>query len=430
MERKIHQKLQEWKKSSNRKPLIVQGARQVGKTWSILNFGKSNYQNILYFNFESSEELRGIFERDLSPQRILRELSVLSGETILAEGSLIFFDEIQACERALTALKYFCEQAPAYHLIAAGSLLGVAVHREDYSFPVGKVTMLSLHPLDFEEFLWAFGQHNAVKLIRESFDTNSPTVLHQTFLDHYKTYLCIGGMPQVVKEFIESNDYHFAVSLQKNINDAYISDMAKYATAMETVRIMSVFNSIPSQLAKENKKFQYRLIKSGARAAQYEAPLDWLKASGIVLICQKISAGKFPLIAWLEPSSVKVYISDPGLLCSKYGISLTVIRSEVNGYNEIKGSLTGNYVATVLTANGYALYYWESLGKAEVDFVIQKGNGEVIPIEVKSSENVRSKSLQQFISRYNPACSIRVSAKNFGFENGIKSVPLYAVFCI
>ena len=430
MERKIQKKLQLWKESIHRKPLIIQGARQVGKTFSILNFGKTSYKNLLYFNFESNGELQRLFDRDLSPKRLLRELSVLSGETIFEGDSLIVFDEIQACERALTSLKYFAEEAPTYHLIAAGSLLGVAINRENYSYPVGKVELVTLYPLDFEEFLWALNQHDAALMIRELFKTNAPSALHTSFLDYYKEYLCTGGMPQVVKEYIETDDYNFVMSLQKSINDAYIADMAKYASPMETVRIMSVYNSVPSQLAKENKKFQYNLIKTGARAALYEAPLDWLKASGIVLICQKINAGKFPLIANMEPGAFKVYVSDTGLLCSKYGITLSTMRSQVAGFNEIKGSLAENYVATVLVSNGYSLYYWESQGKAEVDFVIQNSDGEVIPIEVKSSENVRSKSLQQFISRYNPAYSIRISTKNFGFENNIKSVPLYATFCI
>ena len=430
MERKIQSKLLSWKESLHRKPLIIQGARQVGKTWSILNFGKSNYKNLLYFNFESNGELINIFERDLSPQRILRELSILSGETIFEGESLIIFDEIQASERALTSLKYFNEEAPSYHLIAAGSLLGVATNREKHSFPVGKVDIITLYPLDFEEFLWALNQHAAIDLIQESYHTNTSTPLHQTFLDYYKKYLCVGGMPQVVKEYIETDDYNFVMSSQKNINDAYIADMSKYATPSETLRIMSVFNSIPSQLSKENRKFQYSLIRSGARAALYETPLDWLKASGIVIICHKVNEGKMPLIAYREPGSFKVFIADTGLLCSKYGLSLSTMLSEVAGYNDIKGSLAENYVATSLVSNGNTIYYWESQGKAEVDFVIQNKDGQVIPIEVKSSENVRSKSLHQFVTRYNPAYSIRISTKNFRFENNIKSVPLYAVFCI
>ena len=430
MERKIQDILLKWKGSLHRKPLILQGARQVGKTYTLLNFGKANYKNVLYFNFESSRDLKAIFERDLSPHRILRELAAISGQTIFEKGSLIFFDEIQASERALTSLKYFAEEAPAYHIVAAGSLLSVSINREQSSFPVGKVEVITLYPLDFEEFLWALGQKASVSIIRESFTKNEASTLHNTFLDYYKKYLCIGGMPQVVREYAELNDYDVFVSLQKSINDSYIADMAKYAMPMDTVRIMAAFNSIPAQLAKENRKFQYRIIKTGARANVYETSLEWLKATCIVIICTKLKEGKFPLAAYSEPASFKVFMTDTGLLCSKYGINPMAIMSEVSGFNDIKEILAENFVATALLTNGYKSFYWESQGKAEVDFVIQNSEGDIIPIEVKSSENVRSKSLQQFVSKYNPAYSIRISTKNFGFENNIKSIPLYAVFCI
>jgi len=430
MERRIQDQLLRWKESSRRKPLIIQGARQVGKTFTLLNFGKANYKNVLYFNFESNRDLTLIFERDLSPGRILSELAVLSGETIFENESLIFFDEIQASERALTSLKYFYEEAPEYHIVSAGSLLGVAVNRELSSFPVGKVDVISMYPLDFEEFLWALDQKSAASIIRNSFLNDEECRLHNIFLDYYKKYICIGGMPQIVNEFVASGDFNFVTSLQKNINDAYIADMAKYTSPSDTVRIMSAFNSIPAQLAKENRKFQYRIIKTGAKANVYETALDWLRASGIILTCTKVREGKFPVIAYKDPASFKIFMTDTGLLCSKYGISLAAMMSEISGFNDIKGILAENYVASVLQTNGYTPYYWESQGKAEVDFVVQNTRGEVIPIEVKSSENVRSKRLQQFVSKYHPPYSIRVSTKNFGFENKIKSIPLYAVFCI
>jgi len=430
MERKIEKYLLSWKEDKNRKPLIVNGSRQVGKTFSIMKFGRSYYKNLIYLNFESNRDLHSVFERSLSPSVIIRELSVLSGETILENDSLIFFDEIQACERALTSLKYFAEDAAGFHVIAAGSLLGIVINREKYSFPVGKVTMVRMYPLDYEEFLWALGKKEACPIIRDSFDTNKPCPLHELFLDLYRTYLCIGGMPNAVKEFIQTNDYTFVVPVQKNISDSFIADMVKYATPSEAVRIMSVYQSLPSQLAKENKKFQYRLIRSGARSNQYETPMDWLKASGIVIICPKVSSGFMPLVASMEPSFFKVFMTDTGLLCSQFGIPLASMLSEFAGFNEIKGALAENYVAAALEFNGHRIFYWESQGKAEVDFVIQDKNGNIIPLEVKSSENVRSKSLQQFIHKYSPAYSIRVSAKNFGFENNIKSVPLYSIFCI
>ena len=430
MERKIVDKLIRWRKSSNRMPLIIHGARQVGKTYTALSFGKEFYRNTVYFNLEDTTEVSNIFERDLNPERIIRELSAKSGQSILKEDTLIILDEIQACERALTSLKYFCENAPDYHVIAAGSLLGVAINREKYSFPVGKVSILALYPLDFEEYLWALDKQGIVELIRNSFNKNEPLSLHETAIDLYKSYILTGGMPQAVLEYLREKDYNFVMAAQKNINDAYIADMAKYATPNETKKIMAALNSVPAQLAKDNRKFQYKIIKTGARAYEYETPLDWLKASGVIIKCHKVTEGKLPLSAFSSNDFFKVYMGDTGLLCSKFGIPSNAILSDIPLFNSFKGALAENYVASALTTNGYTPYYWESQGKAEVDFLIQDNEGNIIPIEVKSSDNVRSKSLNQYVAKYNPKYSVRISAKNFGFENGIKSVPLYAVFCI
>ena len=430
MERKIVKKLNEWKNARNRMPLILYGARQVGKTYTILSFGREHYKNTVYCNFEDSTEFAAIFERDLNPERIVRELAAKSGQTIFKGDTLLFFDEIQASERALTSLKYFCENAPGYHIIAAGSLLGIAVNREKYSFPVGKVDMMTLYPLDFEEFLWALGKEDLAQLIRHSFEFNSPLSLHAAALDLYRTYLVIGGMPRALLEYIEQQDFNFVLAAQKNINDAYIADMAKYATPMETARIMAAFASMPAQLAKDNHKFQYKIIKSGARAYEYEAPMDWLKASGVIIKCIKINEGKVPLAAYQEASSFKVYMTDTGLLCSKFGIPSNMVLVETHGLDGFKGALAENYVCSALTSSGYTPFYWESPGKAEVDFVIQDSKGNIIPIEVKAADHVKAKSLTQFVGRYKTPYSIRISAKNFGFENAIKSVPLYAVFCI
>ena len=430
MERKIVNKLREWKVSRDRKPLILYGARQVGKTYSALSFGKDYYKNTVYFNFEDSIELANIFERDLNPERVVRELSVKSGQSILKEDTLIVFDEIQACERALTSLKYFNENAPKYHIIAAGSLLGIAVNREKHSFPVGKVDLLTLYPLDFEEFLWAMNKEQMAEIIRNAYISNEQLSLHDTLMDLYRVYLVTGGMPQVVLEYMDKKDFNFVLAAQKNINDSYIADMAKYATPNETTKIMAAFNSVPAQLAKDNRKFQYKVIKSGARAYDYETPLEWLRVSGVVIKCNKTNEGKLPLSAYTDFSSFKVYMTDTGLLCSKFGIPANAVLSDTPSFDGFKGALAENYVASALTTNGYTTYYWESQGKAEVDFVIQDEEGNTIPIEVKSSDNVRSKSLNQFVSKYKPVYSIRISSKNFGFENGIKSVPLYAVFCV
>ncbi|KAF5082686.1 AAA domain protein [anaerobic digester metagenome] len=430
MERKINKYLIKWKTSSRRMPLLINGARQVGKTYSALTFGKSYYRNTVYFNMEDSKEITAIFERDLNPERIVRELSAKIGQSIFKEETLIIFDEIQSCERALTALKYFCEEAPEYHIIAAGSLLGVALNREKFSFPVGKIDMITLYPLDFEEFLWATDNHKIRDLICESFKTFTPLSIHETAMDLYKTYLVVGGMPRSVTEYIETKDFDFVMVAQKTLNDSYIADMAKYATPHETTKIMAAWTSVPAQLAKENHKFQYKIIKSGARAYDYEIPLNWLKAAGIINKCIRIHEGKMPLSAYADNGSFKLYMADTGLLCSKFDVRANIVLDSPVSFHGFKGALTENYVMQALVANGFAPYYWTSPGKAELDFVFQDRQGNVIPLEVKSAENVKAKSLKLFMSLYRPPYSIRVSGKNFGFENNIKSIPLYGVFCL
>lgn len=430
MERKIEKLLLQWKNNPKRMPLLLHGARQVGKTYTALTFGKKYYRNTVYFNMEDAGEIAEIFERDLKPERIIRELAVKAGESIFKEETLIIFDEIQACERALTSLKYFCEVAPEYHIIAAGSLLGVALKREKYSFPVGKVDIMTLYPMDFEEYLVATGNEALCNLIKESYHTLSPLSMHDTAIDLYKTYLVVGGMPRAVLEYMDSKDFNFVIAVQKTLNDSYIADMAKYAIPNETTKLMAAWNSVPAQLAKENQKFQYKVIKSGARAYEYETPLDWLKAAGIINKCIRVSEGNLPLSAYADTTSFKVYMVDTGLLCSKFDITANMIINTPTSFDGFKGALAENYVMQVLVGNGFSPYYWTSLGKAELDFVFQDGTGNVIPLEVKSADSVKSKSLMQFIDKYKPPFAIRVSTKNFGFENGIKSIPLYGLFCL
>jgi len=430
MERKIVSRLTTWKNNPRRKPLIISGARQVGKTYTALTFGKEFYKNTVYFSMEDSSEVQAIFERDLKPERIIRELSAHSGQSVLPGDTLIIFDEIQACERALTSLKYFYENTPEYHIIAAGSLLGVAMNREKYSFPVGKVDMLSLQPLDFEEFLMALGKTALAEMIKESYANFSPMSIHETALDIYKLYLVVGGMPQAVLEYIETGDFNFVLAAQKTINDAYIADMAKYATTQETARIMAAWASIPAQLSKENRKFQYKVIKSGARAYDYESSLEWLGFAGIIHKCVRVTEGKMTLSAYADNSSFKIYMMDTGLLCSKFGITANIILNGAPSFDGFKGALAENYICQCLNASGFVPFYWSSPGRAELDFVFQDSHGNIIPLEGKSADNVRSKSLRQFASLYSPGFAVRVSAKNFGYENGIKSIPLYALFCL
>ena len=430
MERKMSKKLQEWKNNKEKTPLIIYGARQVGKTYTILSFGKENYKNVAYINFEDNTEISKIFEQDLEVERIIKELSVKLGITILEEDTLIFFDEIQACERALTSLKYFAESNTKYHVVAAGSLLGIAINRQKYSFPVGKVKMLTLYPLDFEEFLWALDKKDLADMIRQAFSEDKEFSLHSLANQYYRLYLAIGGMPRAILEYKEKQDMDFVTAILKDINNSYIADMAKYATATETTKIMAVYNIISAQLAKENKKFQYKLIKSGSRAYEYETAINWLNASGIISQCIKIKEGKLPLSAFIEPESFKIYMSDVGLLCNKFGIPANIVIVENDNMNDFKGALTENYVCNSLVQCGLKPYYWESNGKAEVDFVVQDKEGNIIPIEVKSSIHTRSKSLNVFKNLYKIPYSIRISTKNFGFENDIKCIPLYSVFCL
>lgn len=430
MERKMSKKLLEWKHDTQKTPLILYGARQVGKTYTILSFGKENYKNVAYINFEDNAELSKIFEQDLEVERIIKELSVKLGITILEEDTLIFFDEIQACERALTSLKYFAESNTKYHIIAAGSLLGIAINRQKYSFPVGKVKMLTLYPLDFEEFLWALDKKDLANMIRQAFSEDKEFPLHSLANQHYRLYLATGGMPRAILEYKEKQDMDFVTAILKDINNSYIADMAKYATATETTKIMAIYNIISAQLAKENKKFQYKLIKSGARAYEYETAINWLNASGIITQCTKVKEGKLPLSAFIEPESFKIYMSDVGLLCNKFGIPTNIVIVENDNMNDFKGALAENYVCNGLVQCGLHPYYWESNGKAEVDFVVQDKVGNIIPIEVKSGIHTRSKSLTVFKSLYKTPYSIRISTKNFGFENDIKCIPLYSVFCL
>ena len=432
MRRLIFDKLIEWKNSSSRKPLLLKGARQVGKTYALLEFGRNYYDNVVYLHFEgNTETLNKIFAPDLNPKRIIEEISVYAKQTIFPNKTLIIFDEIQACEQALTSLKYFAEEAPEYHIVAAGSLLGLAINRGKFSFPVGKVDMLTMYPMSFEEFLLATNNDTLIEKIRFSFSSFTPLadVYHNLALELYKKYLVVGGYPAVVKTYLETEDFDSVRSVQADISDSYIADMTKYATPNETIRSIAIFNTLPSQLAKENTKFQYAVIKSNARAKDYELSLQWLKASSVVLENIKITEGKLPLSVYELINSFKIYYSDVGLLCFKSGTLPQDILVNSSISDRARGLLAENYVAEELVAQGYRLNYWESDGKAELDFVIRQ-NDSVVPVEVKSADNVRAKSLKVFIDKYSPSYSIRISARNFGFENGIKSVPLYAVFCL
>ena len=429
MKRLVKEKLILWKKSSNRKPLIIYGARQIGKTYTVLDFGKTEYDNVLYCNFENDKELHKLFERNLNPERIIEGLKAYYSVSIFKGNTLIFFDEIQACEAALTSLKYFNEEANDYHIIAAGSLLGLAINRGSYSFPVGKVDMINMYPMDFEEFLLATNNEGIRNMIVDSYNSMTPMLLHDKAMDLYRTYLVVGGYPQAVKTFIETNDINLVRSEQTSISNAYISDMTKYATPSETIKSIEIYNSIFSQLGKETTKFQYSVVSSKARSKNYEVALSWLKASNVVLNCTLTTEGYYPFTATEDLQTFKIYYCDIGLLTLKGALVPGKIIQNIDISDKVRGMLAESYVASQLTSNGIKLHYWNSNNTSELDFVIHL-NGEAIPIEVKSSDNVRARSLKTYISKYEPKYSIRVSSKNFGFENNIKSIPLYAVFCI
>lgn len=395
----------------------------------MLAFGKEHFANTVYCNFENAANLHTVFERDLDPERIVSAISAMYNTQITKGSTLIIFDEIQACERALTSLKYFQEQATDYHIVAAGSLLGLAVNRGHYSFPVGKVNMITMYPLTFEEFLLATGNEKLISLITDAYAEFSPFVLHEKAMDLYRTYLIVGGYPAAVQTYIDSGDFNAVRAEQSTISDAYIADMAKYTTPSDMIKSIEVYNSLFAQLSKENTKFQYSVIGSKARAKDYETALACLKSANVVLRCQRVAEGKYPLSLYEDQTSFKVYYSDVGLLTMRMSIAPNAILQPYNLSDKARGMMAENYVAEQLAANGFPLRYWTSGNTAEIDFVIQQDACSV-PVEVKSANNVKAKSLQTYVKNYSPKYSLRVSAKNFGSENGIKSIPLYAIFCL
>lgn len=431
MHRKISRYLEDWKNDAHRKPLILQGARQVGKTYSVLEFGRTHYENVAYFNFETNPKLNKTFEEDISPDYLIPILSHIAGQTIIREKTLIVFDEVQLCERALTSLKYFCESAPEYHIIALGSLLGVAVNRAQFSFPVGKVDIKTLYPMDMEEFLIAMGESELVHQIRECFENDAPlpSALHDAAIMLYRQYLVVGGMPECVAQFVETKDYILIRHTQDTILASYLNDMSKYNSTNEIKKTRLAYDNITVQLSKRNTRFQYKLIKKGGRASEFENAIEWLCLSGIVSQVYKAEQIKKPLENYRDIDAFKIYVSDLGLLCAKKDLAANDILYMVEELNDFKGGMVENFVNVQLMINGYRTYYWESERGAEVDFVIQR-DGKIIPIEVKSADNTKAKSLKVYMDTYKPEYAIKLSAKNFGFEGNIKTVPLYAAFCV
>jgi len=433
MYRKVFDYLDRWKNDPYRKPLIIQGARQVGKTYAILQFANTQYDNVAYFNFQTSKSLIATFSEDITPSYLLPILSHISGQTITKGRTLIVFDEIQLCERAVTSLKYFCEEAPEYHVIAAGSLLGVAVNRNKFSFPVGKVDRFTMYPMDMKEFLVAMGEQDLVDRIYDCYTQNvpMPAALHEAALTLYKQYLVIGGMPEAVARYIETKDYVQVRHVQETVLMDYLDDMSKYQdSANEIKKTRLTFSTVSVQLSKKNKRFQYKIIKKGARAAEYEDAIEWLVCANLISRVYRAEKIMKPLENYKDIDDFKIYLSDMGLLCAQKDIRPQDVFFMDQELTDFKGGMTENYVLTQLLCSGFKLFFWRNdKGTYEVDF-LPKIEDKIIPVEVKSSDNVGSDSLHEYVKLFHPSWSIRISEKNFGFENNIKSVPLYAVFCI
>jgi len=430
MKRNITKELLSWKESVFRKPLILQGARQVGKTYSVLEFGREHYEHVVYINLERKES-QSIFEDSIDPDILIPKLSKLAKKTLTKNNTLLFLDEIQACPPALTSLKYFCESAPEYHVIAAGSLLGVAVNREQFSFPVGKVNMLTLYPMDIEEFLIATQNEFLVEKIKDCFDTNTPmdSYYHNLLMALYRKYLVVGGLPECVSKFCVTENFDLIRVTQNEILISYLNDMSKYNTKNEIKKTRLVYNNITTQLSKKNSRFQYKLIKSGGRASEFENAIEWLVLAGIVTRVYNLDTIKKPLDNYKNIDSFKIFVSDVGLLGANKNIVAEDIIFNVSELSDFRGGMTENYVCQQLSARNYTCYSWNSNGIAEMDFVIQR-DGRLIPIEVKSAENSQAKSLGVYMNKFSPDYAVKITSGNFGFAEGIKTIPLYAAFCL
>ena len=430
MERKIYAKLAEWEEKSVKEPLMLIGVRQVGKTWLINRFCRDRYDDTFYVNLEEQQSYQSAFDGDLTPAVILRNLEILSGRT-LSEKTAIVLDEIQVCERAITALKYFCEADENYRVIAAGSLLGVKINRFSSSFPVGKVQILHMYPMDFEEFLLACGEQKLAEAIRQSSRECRPlpSGIHEKALQLCYDYMLVGGMPQAVRNYVScgKNITAFRREIHQELQLAYLSDMTKYVSSpYETEKIAQVYQSVPRQLAKENPKFKYSVVRPNANKRDFHAPIDWLKAAGMVLQVNALETPLSPLKSYTKENIFKLYLSDVGMLSSLCGLKPKDLLPEEN--NMFKGAVVENYVIQQFAAYREELFYFKPSENMEIDLVDDMVS--VIPIEIKAGRHKRSKSLEQYMQQYLPDSAVRISALNFGKTGPLLSVPLYAVFCL
>lgn len=415
-----------WKQSRRRKPLIIEGARQVGKTWLMKEFGRQAYADTVYINFDSNARMAELFASDLDTKRLVLGLELYAGRKIDPENALLIFDEVQEVPRALAALKYFCEDAPQYHIVCAGSLLGIALHRGT-SFPVGKVDFLKLYPLSFQEFLMAIGKQQFSELLDQQ-DFSMITSFRETYADALKQYYFVGGMPEAVESFAENQDFNEVRQIQKRILAAYEQDFSKHAPNEVVPRLRMLWNSIPAQLAKENKKFIYGLVREGARAKDYETALLWLSDCGLVHRVSRVNAPGIPLRAYEDMKAFKLFVLDVGLLGCMTGLHQRTLLDGNTLFVEFKGALTEQYVCQQLKtlADLELCYYTNDRGSCEVDFVVDTG-GRVMPLEVKAETNLRAKSLKTYREKFSPELAIRTSMADYRKEDGLVNLPLYAI---
>lgn len=426
MERFAMEKLIAWKDSKYRKPMIIRGARQVGKTWLMKEFGKREFEKVAYINFDQNTRMKGVFEGDLNIERLILALSAETGVSIKADNTLLIFDEVQEVPRALTSLKYFNENAPEYAIVAAGSLLGVALH-QGTSFPVGKVDFLDLYPLNYKEFLLALGEERFVELLDRD-DIPMITTFKEKYIERLKEYYFIGGMPEVVYDFVRNKDFNRVREIQNNLLNYYQQDFSKHAPNILVPRLNMVWNSIPMQLAKENKKFIYGQLREGARAKDFELAIQWLEDCGLIHKVERISKPGLPLKAYMDLSAFKIYLSDVGLLSAMGELSVQAIVDGNRIFTEFKGALTEQFVLQQLISQLglHAYYYSAEKSRGEVDFLVQ-GNSSIIPIEVKAEENLQAKSLKAFVEKYKPKYAVRTSMSDYREETWLINIPLYHI---
>ena len=429
MYRNAMEQLEKWKQKTNKKPLIIRGARQVGKTWLMQEFGEVYYKDVVYINFDNNKQMEDLFSIDMQIDRIIAGIEIYAGHKIVAESTLLIFDEVQEVPKALSSLKYFNETRPQYQIICAGSLLGVALHQGS-SFPVGKVDFLDLYPFSFKEFMQALGKERFVELL-EMDDFEMATTFKQEYIDLLKQYYYVGGMPEVVQSFVTSHDFNEVREIQSRILNAYEQDFSKHAPNEIVPRIRLLWNSIPAQLTKENKKFIYGIIKEGARAKDYEMALMWLADCGLVHKVHRATAPNIPLKAYEDLKAFKLFLVDVGLLSCMVRLRQSTLLDQNELFKEFKGALTEQYVLQQLkTIKDIDTYYWTNdRGSAEVDFLIDNGNN-IIPIEVKAETNLKAKSLKTFNEKFNPAIAVRTFMSNYTREDWLLNLPLWAIWKI